>query len=486
MSNINIKAKNLYKIIDENYLTKVGNTLNKTAEQLSIFTTEEGIDMYSSSSIDINAKERIVLGNYQEPPEIEIPASSYFVKGWWTDECDKPIKKAVIGDKVKFHIQMNKEEVLAGSKISFVLKDWDGGLNIDDSIKLYSTVKNSKTSIEIKEVVTDFDGKASLYIVLKECFVKFIKDDMGSEIELYLECSYEEEQKIKLPSSSGLYLNVNMCDEKVEQSFNNRKYGSCDFYRFRYDDFMRRHKYCGHMPPVYYFGEMRELGYWRAVDDIKEWWTPSLTQEMKQLSLSVGEVKKGGGSYKPVPSTSYGFKYCVRFSKILMPKLTERGKRWLSQARNNLQQFMEEGVIDKNYVATYDTVIAGALESNFNDNFEPSWLDKKFTLKTKRNIERKRRELRINYYADIEINNERFQKFAFATHPDAYNPVRMSSLPADDLWEIISTPDIKEWLGLGTWKQALIMARNLGYEEIKRATIERFFKKYVLNENNFE
>ncbi|MFL0100205.1 hypothetical protein [Tenacibaculum maritimum] len=81
MSNINIKAKNLYKIIDENYLTKVGNTLNKTAEQLSIFTTEEGIDMYSSSSIDINAKERIVLGNYQEPPKIEIPASSYFVKG---------------------------------------------------------------------------------------------------------------------------------------------------------------------------------------------------------------------------------------------------------------------------------------------------------------------------------------------------------------------------------------------------------------------
>ena len=40
-------------------------------------------------------------------------------------------------------------------------------------------------------------------------------------------------------------------------------------------------------------------------------------------------------------------------------------------------------------------------------------------------------------------------------------------------------------LGGGTWKQALIMARNLNYREITNATLERFFEKYILGEDEF-
>lgn len=285
--------------------------------------------------------------------------------------------------------------------------------------------------------------------------------------------------------STDLYLNVEICDKNVVQSFNNRQYGSCDFYRFRYDDFIRRHKHCKHMPPVYYFGEMRELSFWSAIDNIREWWTPSLTDEMRQVSVSVEEVEKQGNKYKPVPSTSYGFKYCTRFSKILMPKLTQRGQIWLTEARYKLQEFMELGVINKTYTATYDIILTDLLEDNFNDNFKPSILERIQYRNEPKELEKIKNEKMNKYYTNIEIDNDRFQEFAFATHPDAYDPKKMKSLPADDLMKVMSTPDMKEWLGAATWAQALIMARNLDYREITEATLERFFEKYVLGDDEF-
>ncbi|MGG6231128.1 hypothetical protein [Tenacibaculum sp. SDUM215027] len=71
MGSINIKAKNLYKIVEENYITQVGGTLTKIAEEINIYTTEEGINMYSNTSIDMKAKNETVLGTYKEPPERE-------------------------------------------------------------------------------------------------------------------------------------------------------------------------------------------------------------------------------------------------------------------------------------------------------------------------------------------------------------------------------------------------------------------------------
>ena len=127
-------------------------------------------------------------GNPKDPP----PVGKYFVKGWWTDEKDKPIKKALIGQKVKFHVQMDKSKVPTNSKINFTLMDWDGMLNADDPIKLYSTAKNPKTNAypEINELITDVNGKASLSITLTDELVQFTEDDVGNEIELYFDCNY--------------------------------------------------------------------------------------------------------------------------------------------------------------------------------------------------------------------------------------------------------------------------------------------------------
>lgn len=150
-------------------------------------------------------------GNPKDPP----PVGKYFVKGWWTDEKDKPIKEALIGQKVKFHVQMDKSKVPANSKVNFILKDWDGMLNQNDPITLYSTVKNPKTNAypEINELVTDANGKASLAVTLTDGLVQFIEDDGENEIELYFDCNYydlsDKEREIEdLPEAESDYLIV--------------------------------------------------------------------------------------------------------------------------------------------------------------------------------------------------------------------------------------------------------------------------------------
>jgi hypothetical protein len=71
--------------------------------------------------------------------------------------------------------------------------------------------------------------------------------------------------------------------------------GTCDYYQFRHDDFVKRHANCEHIaPPSYYL--------------------------------------------------DYGLKYCKRFSSELYPKLSPAGKIWLPKAKLLLQKSMEIGL----------------------------------------------------------------------------------------------------------------------------------------------
>ena len=305
--------------------------------------------------------------------------------------------------------------------------------------------------------------------------------------ESYICCNPYPNKAVAKPIPTVKKITVTGCDRNVIIRYNNGNYGNCEFYKFRYEDFMRRHSLCNHMPPVYYFGEMREISEYNFINTAKEWLTKSLTEEMDKMVIS--EVKKNGSSYKPVPATSYGYKYCVRFSKVLMPTLTQRGQRWLIKARLKLQEYMEQGVINKSYRANYDTILPERLnkwENNFNKKFEPSENEKRKFRDNIVELDKIRAKKLEKYYTDIELDNDRFQEFAFATHPDAYNPKEMKKLPADDLIKIILTPDLKEWLGRDTWRQALIMARNLDYQSIRSATMKKLFKKYILKDDKFE
>ena len=452
-----------------------GDNITNIDGSWTVFTDE--FEGYAGQYSRFTAKDGTNFGIPQEDKNEE---TKYFKEGWWSSDAvgNNRITQAGIGQVVYFNVTTNHipdtdPHTGQPSRISVQLYDDDGGLaGNPDPIGVREVIgKNPVTGSDIYgDLVTSkivSGSKVSYSLTLSDGLASFIMEDYGDEIELYLECGYKEEQHVKLPLSPNLYLNVEICDKNVVQSFNNRQYGSCDFYRFRYDDFMRRHKHCGHMPPVYYFGEMRELSSWEIVDSLKEWWTPSLTEEMRQVSVSVEEVEKQGNKYKPIPSKSYGFKYCTRFSQVLMRKLSPLGKSWLDVARNDLQKYMEQGVIYKSYVATYDTILLDLLENNFNDNFET------FNLATFSNEIDNQKV--IEYYTDIEIDNDKFQEFAFATHPDAYDPKKMQELPLRDLIRVALTPDLKEWLGDGWWmtlKQAILVGSNYSMEEIRRVISE--------------
>lgn len=211
------------------------------------------------------------------------------------------------------------------------------------------------------------------------------------------------------------------------------KIGTCSYYKWRFENFMGRHDNdeCKHDPPDYYYGPMREIkGGWGIIDGINEWWTPSLEKEMGNEQLK--EYKREHGTFKAVPSESYGYKYCIRFTKVLMPTLSEEGKTWLRLAKKLLQKYMEEGVVNLTYTSDKN--------KEFNNRYELS------------NPEKLKK-----FYTKIEERNDEFRDFAFATHPDAYLKAGLTSIPISDKIKVAMTPDFKE-LGKGaTWEQGMIV-----------------------------
>ena len=143
--------------------------------------------------------------------------------------------------------------------------------------------------------------------------------------------------------------------------------GRCDYYQNRYDNYIERHRF----------------------------------------------DSKSGGDNPPNYYLNYGFKYCSKFSKETMPKLSPQGKEWLRNTLERLQTFMEAGVVDREWKAD--------INEAYND-----YIDKKGGAK--------------KFYTGIECRDSDFTKFAFATHPDAYNPSMFKNLTCQDLITIGATP----------------------------------------------
>lgn len=195
------------------------------------------------------------------------------------------------------------------------------------------------------------------------------------------------------------------------------------------------------MTPSIHLAIIGETNYQRALVNAR------LKKYEEQLK-SEYKYKINDKVYVPDTTKSYGYKYCHVFTHELMPKLTEGGKKWLKQAKLNLQILMEKGLIEKNYISKYN--------GEYND---------KNGLMVSESIEK--------FYENIELNDKNFKEFAFATHPDAYDPKAMSRLPVEDLFLILITPDLKEWRDTETWQQAKIMFDNMDIENITRDTWER-------------
>lgn len=254
--------------------------------------------------------------------------------------------------------------------------------------------------------------------------------------------------------------------------------GTCNYYINRFKDFMRRHKECMHTPPVYYYGGLRDFG---KLTDLEKLiitvktipTTLAITgrtdaqkniieaeNARKEYDASLPSYIRNGKKLVPSPFGSYGYKYCDIFTNELLPKLSVIGQAWLKQVRLDLQNYMEQGVVNLYYISTYNT--------EFNLKNGLTKFDKKKNITTKSPV-----SVVNKYYKNIEIFNTKFQSFAFATHPDAYNPKMMSKLPVEDLIRVLLTPDMKEWLGSETWEQAWIMAKNMDYKKMSKSTWDR-------------
>jgi hypothetical protein len=249
--------------------------------------------------------------------------------------------------------------------------------------------------------------------------------------------------------------------------------GTKSYYIFRFEDFIKRHSQCIHIPPQYYCGickSQMEIQanvniinnksytliivqnflklYYRAlcklyfylssihivaeqISTARELWI-GLEKELVAQQNSISKTRYG----IPDLTTSYGYKYCVAFGTLLRPKLSKEGQSWIDKTLSNLQDYMDKGLVNKSWIPEKH---------------------KRFNLKYNLND----KAMRSKFYSNLEINTNKFKEFAFATHPDAYLNAGLNKLPLTDLIRIVITPDFAEWKDLDTVEQAWIVLKSM-------------------------
>lgn len=279
----------------------------------------------------------------------------------------------------------------------------------------------------------------------------------------------------RLVTSSGeektTKVQVNICEKKSPTPISPVP-GTTNYYQNRYLDFLERHGSCDHIPPDYYMGPMFILDTKKSRDYYEKY---AVTSQLREYGISHKElppITKRGKEVKPFLGDSYGFKYCAYFSLLEKERLRNIVKRWINKVRSNLQNLMEQGLIQKNYEAKYDTSLIAellGLQKRYNENFEPTDIEKQ----QKGGYEKAKNAKKKEFYTNIELNNNRFREFAFATHPEAYMPKVMSEFTFGELAIISLTPDFKEWKDEATWRQALITGENMDF-------FKTFYYKFYL------
>lgn len=127
------------------------------------------------------------------------PAGIFFIKGWWTNHRDESIKRAIYGQKLRFHIQMNKNFAQVGDIVYFGLYDCDRFAFGKDTVKkdddhIPLEYKETKKPYEWAKV--DKDYKVVLeFRLTTELMADWSKVDQDGVFELYFRCSYNNRGK---------------------------------------------------------------------------------------------------------------------------------------------------------------------------------------------------------------------------------------------------------------------------------------------------
>jgi len=199
----------------------VGGSNTIECDQWSVYTDQ--FIAYAEKGSYFTADEGTNIGKPKDPP----PAGKYFVKGWWTDEDDKPITEAYIGDKVKFHLQMqNIPEEDKKRQVKMELRDFEEFsllyyiLGVEtDKFKGYDKISinsfDNDGNVYTKEYwEIDSDQRIELKLVLGgESLIKLLSEEHDRNLELYFRTSYTDHKSnievLHFPEMECDYLKVN-------------------------------------------------------------------------------------------------------------------------------------------------------------------------------------------------------------------------------------------------------------------------------------
>lgn len=188
-----------------------GGKITRIAGGISKTETENFTGYYENFTINSDGKSILTAKEtFYGKPKKARQKKKYFVKGWWTNHKDEPIKRAIYGQTLRFHIQMNKEMTKVGETIQFALYDSDmiqfgnDTQKKDDPIPLEYKNSGKKYFIEkIKE-----DHTVIIEFILTSKLMNSVVNDHDGVMELYFWCSYNNKEHIALPLSFHDYLRL--------------------------------------------------------------------------------------------------------------------------------------------------------------------------------------------------------------------------------------------------------------------------------------
>ncbi|MGV0924847.1 hypothetical protein [Empedobacter tilapiae] len=186
----------IIRITEEEHITEI-------EKGWTVFTDE--FEAYAGQFSHFTAKNGTVFGTPEKDKDEKL---QYFKEGWWSSDAEgnNRITEAYVGDTVYFNIKMeNVKETDA--EVNLQLYDDDGWLNPPDPIDIVQIKENGEKGdlVKSKPIV---NNKVSFPLTLTDGLIDFIEDDIGNEIELYFECGYKDETKVKLPYLELDYLKV--------------------------------------------------------------------------------------------------------------------------------------------------------------------------------------------------------------------------------------------------------------------------------------
>ena len=199
----------------------VGGTNSIECETWTVYTDK--FTAYAGRGSHFTADKETIIGKPKDPP----PVGHYFVRGWWTDDNDNPIKEATIGDKVKFHLQMHNIPINDTKRqVKMELRDFEDfslvyyilGVETDkfkgyDQISIKSFDKDG--NVYSKEY-WDIDSQQKIVIKLVlggDSLIKMISEEHDRDLELYFRASYIDPENhievLHFPEMESDYLKVN-------------------------------------------------------------------------------------------------------------------------------------------------------------------------------------------------------------------------------------------------------------------------------------